>query len=46
MNLDTTITRSYNNAMRIGDILIQKGYITKEQLEEALQYQSKYGGRL
>ena len=46
MNLDTTITRSYNNGMRIGDILIQKGYITKEQLEEALQYQSKYGGRL
>jgi len=46
MNLDTTITRSYNNKMRIGDILIQKGYITKEQLEEALQYQSKYGGRL
>jgi len=35
-----------NNNARIGDIFIQKGYITKEQINEALDYQSKYGGRL
>ncbi|MCX8060195.1 MAG: hypothetical protein N3C13_03245, partial [Aquificaceae bacterium] len=30
----------------IGCLLIEKGLITQEQLEEALQYQKRYGGRL
>ena len=31
---------------RIGDLLIEKGLINPQQLEEALEYQKKYGGRL
>lgn len=31
---------------RIGDLFVQKGYITEKQLKEALDYQLKYGGRL
>ncbi|WP_340689795.1 glycosyltransferase family 2 protein [Hydrogenobacter thermophilus] len=31
---------------KIGELLLQKGLITKEQLEEAINYQKKYGGRL
>ncbi|MDW8294745.1 MAG: glycosyltransferase [Aquificaceae bacterium] len=30
----------------IGCILLEKGLITQEQLEEALRYQERYGGRL
>lgn len=30
----------------IGQILIEKGLMTQQQLEEALQYQKNYGGRL
>ncbi|MEM2367757.1 MAG: glycosyltransferase [Candidatus Bathyarchaeia archaeon] len=30
----------------IGSILVEKGYITEEQLKEALEYQEKSGGRL
>ncbi|MGC8650894.1 MAG: hypothetical protein ACP5S8_08035, partial [Hydrogenobaculum sp.] len=32
--------------MKIGEFLVQKNLITEEQLEEALYYQEKYGGRL
>ncbi|ADC90119.1 general secretory pathway protein E [Thermocrinis albus DSM 14484] len=35
-----------SNFKKIGQILIEKGLITQQQLEEALQYQRKYGGRL
>ena len=31
---------------RIGEVLLKKGLITQQQLEEALEYQKKYGGRL
>lgn len=34
------------NPLRLGDILIQKGLLTKEQLIKALDYQKIYGGRL
>ncbi len=30
----------------IGSLLVEKGYITEEQLKEALEYQHKSGGRL
>jgi cellulose synthase/poly-beta-1,6-N-acetylglucosamine synthase-like glycosyltransferase len=32
--------------MRIGELLVSKGLITREHLEEALEYQKRYGGRL
>jgi len=32
--------------MRIGEILIRKGLITPEQLEEALEIQKRHGGRI
>ncbi len=31
---------------RLGEILVREGLITPEQLEEALKYQGKHGGRL
>jgi cellulose synthase/poly-beta-1,6-N-acetylglucosamine synthase-like glycosyltransferase len=34
------------NKVRIGELLLSKGLITREQLEEVLEYQKKYGGRL
>ncbi len=34
------------NKVRIGELLLSKGLITQEQLEEVLEYQKKYGGRL
>jgi hypothetical protein len=34
------------NKVRIGELLLSKGLITREQLEEALEYQKRYGGRL
>lgn len=33
-------------ATQLGDYLLQKGFITSEDLEEALQYQVIYGGKL
>ncbi len=33
-------------ASKIGDILLEKNYITVEQLNEALEYQKKYGGKI
>jgi len=33
-------------AVRIGDALLQAGLITEKQLQEAVEYQTKYGGRL
>jgi Glycosyltransferases, probably involved in cell wall biogenesis len=33
-------------AVRIGDSLLQKGIITQPQLDAAIEYQSKFGGRL
>ncbi|MDF1579653.1 MAG: hypothetical protein P1P74_02615 [Desulfuromonadales bacterium] len=33
-------------ATQLGDYLLQKGFITNEDLEEALQYQVIYGGKL
>ncbi len=32
--------------MRLGEMLRKQGYITAKQLDEALQYQKKHGGRL
>jgi hypothetical protein len=32
--------------MRLGDILVSRGLITREQLEEALFAQRQFGGRL
>ncbi len=32
--------------LRIGDVLLQEGIITEEQLQEAIEYQQKSGGRL
>ncbi len=32
--------------MKIGELLVSKGLISQEQLEQALEYQKKYGGRL
>jgi cellulose synthase/poly-beta-1,6-N-acetylglucosamine synthase-like glycosyltransferase len=32
--------------VRIGELLLSKGLITQEQLEEVLEYQKRYGGRL
>ncbi len=32
--------------MRIGDLLSKEGYITRDQLEEALSYQKKHQGKL
>jgi hypothetical protein len=34
------------NSRRIGDILLDAGYISPIQLNRALQYQQQYGGRL
>lgn len=34
------------NKVRIGELLLSKGLITQEHLEEALEYQKRYGGRL
>jgi cellulose synthase/poly-beta-1,6-N-acetylglucosamine synthase-like glycosyltransferase len=34
------------NKVKIGELLLSKGLITREQLEEVLEYQKKYGGRL
>jgi cellulose synthase/poly-beta-1,6-N-acetylglucosamine synthase-like glycosyltransferase len=34
------------NKVRIGELLLSKGLITREQLEEVLEYQKRYGGRL
>ncbi|MFZ8860608.1 MAG: glycosyltransferase, partial [Thermocrinis sp.] len=34
------------NDVKIGELLLSKGLITQEQLEEALDYQKRYGGRL
>jgi cellulose synthase/poly-beta-1,6-N-acetylglucosamine synthase-like glycosyltransferase len=34
------------NNVRIGELLLSKGLITQEQLEEVLEYQKRYGGRL
>ncbi|MEN3033431.1 MAG: glycosyltransferase [Aquificaceae bacterium] len=31
---------------KLGEVLVEEGVITPEQLEEALSYQRKYGGRL
>src|SRR5204863_2145313 len=33
-------------AMKLGEILIQEGHLTQEGLEEALDWQVLYGGRL
>lgn len=33
-------------AIRIGDALLQEGLITQEKLQEAVDYQSRHGGRL
>ncbi len=33
-------------ASKIGDILLEKNYITMDQLNEALEYQKKYGGKI
>ncbi len=33
-------------ASKIGDILLEKKYITVDQLNEALEYQKKYGGKI
>ncbi len=33
-------------ASKIGDILLEKNYITVDQLNEALEYQKKYGGKI
>ena len=30
--------------MKIGELLVSKGLITREHLEEALEYQKRYGG--
>jgi len=35
-----------SRSKRIGELFIEKGLITKEQLEEALEYQKRFGGRL
>ncbi|MDW8237719.1 MAG: glycosyltransferase [Aquificaceae bacterium] len=37
---------SGNLSKRLGSILLEEGIITNEQLEEAVDYQAKYGGRL
>ncbi|MHB8075000.1 glycosyltransferase family 2 protein [Desulfosporosinus fructosivorans] len=34
------------NPLRLGDILVQKGLLTKEKLKRALSYQKTHGGRL
>jgi GSPII_E N-terminal domain. len=34
------------NEVRIGELLLSKGLITQEHLEQALEYQKRYGGRL
>jgi len=31
---------------KIGELFVEKGLVTREQLEEALEYQRKFGGRL
>jgi len=31
---------------KIGELFVEKGLITREQLEEALEYQKRFGGRL
>ncbi|MGD0353023.1 MAG: glycosyltransferase [Dehalococcoidia bacterium] len=38
--------RSDGNSRRIGDILLDAGYISPIQLNRALQYQQQFGGRL
>lgn len=35
-----------SNRSRIGEVLIELGYITQSQLDQALEYQRKKGGRL
>ena len=37
---------SGSHSKKIGELFLEKGLITREQLEEALEYQKKYGGRL
>ncbi|MDQ7095551.1 glycosyltransferase family 2 protein [Desulfosporosinus sp. PR] len=34
------------NPLRLGDILVQKGFLTEERLTKALNHQKVYGGRL
>lgn len=33
-------------AVRLGDALLERGIVTQEQLQKAVDYQKKYGGRL
>jgi len=33
-------------APRLGEMLLKAGKITKDQLEEALEYQKKHGGKI
>ena len=35
-----------SRSKKIGELFVEKGLITKEHLEEALEYQRKFGGRL
>lgn len=47
MRMDFSLTCGIaSDRTPLGEILLQKGLITQEQLEEALQYQRKSGGRL
>lgn len=37
---------SQDKGARIGELLIQSGYVNREKLNQALEYQRKHGGRL
>lgn len=37
---------TFHNVRKIGELFLEKGLITNDQLKEALEYQKKYGGRL
>ena len=36
----------FGNRIRVGDLLVQRGYITEEQLTDALEEQQKTKGKL
>lgn len=45
--MEKTSTHSCGSgSKRIGELFLEEGLITKEQLEEALEYQKHFGGRL